>query len=61
MLFRNYKEQLVAYEILGSASEDLHCIVSNLKLRIVASTHAPELTPVIDCHLRYVLELSLPK
>ncbi|KAJ3643178.1 hypothetical protein Zmor_025903 [Zophobas morio] len=48
---KNYKEQLVAYEILGSASEDLHCIVSNLKLRIVASTHAPELTPVIDCHL----------
>ncbi|RZC42308.1 vacuolar protein sorting-associated protein 13D [Asbolus verrucosus] len=48
---KDYKEQLVAYEILGSASEDLHCIVSNLKLRIVASTHAPDLTPVIDCPL----------
>nr|XP_015839049.1 PREDICTED: vacuolar protein sorting-associated protein 13D isoform X1 [Tribolium castaneum] len=48
---KDYKEQLVAYEILGSASEDLHCIVSNLKFRIVASTHAPDLTPVIDCHL----------
>ncbi|XP_028134062.1 intermembrane lipid transfer protein Vps13D [Diabrotica virgifera virgifera] len=48
---KNYNEQLVAYEILGSASEDLMCIVSNKILRIVTSTKTPELTSVIECHL----------
>ncbi|XP_056631377.1 intermembrane lipid transfer protein Vps13D [Diorhabda sublineata] len=48
---KNYSEQLIAYEILGSASEDLLCIVSNEMLRIVTSTKTPELTPVIECPL----------
>ncbi|CAH0555796.1 unnamed protein product [Brassicogethes aeneus] len=48
---KNYEEQLVAYQILGTASEDLQCIVSNKKVRIVANTQSIDLTLVIDCHL----------
>lgn len=50
--FRNYKEQLVAYEVLGSAFEDLLCIVSNEIVRIVTTTRTPDITPVIECSLR---------
>ncbi|KAK9889536.1 hypothetical protein WA026_006891 [Henosepilachna vigintioctopunctata] len=46
---KNYDEQLIAFDILGSASEDLQCIVSNKRIRIVANNQ--ELTPIIDCHL----------
>ncbi|KAL3268817.1 hypothetical protein HHI36_007913 [Cryptolaemus montrouzieri] len=46
---KNYNEQLIAFEVLGSASEDLQCIVSNERIRIVANN--PDLTPIIDCHL----------
>lgn len=48
---KNYKEQLISFEVLGSASEDLQCIISNERIRIVASNHLPDLTPIIDCHL----------
>lgn len=50
--FRNYEEQLIAYQVLGSASEDLLCIVSDKMIRIVTSTKTPELTTVIECPLR---------
>ncbi|XP_044753631.1 vacuolar protein sorting-associated protein 13D [Coccinella septempunctata] len=46
---KNYNEQLIAFEVLGSASEDLQCIVSNERIRIVANNS--DLTPIIDCHL----------
>ncbi|KAJ8920133.1 hypothetical protein NQ315_011790 [Exocentrus adspersus] len=48
---KNYDEQLIAYQVLGSASEDLLCIVSNKVIRIVTSTRTPELTTVIECPL----------
>ncbi|CAG9856524.1 unnamed protein product [Phyllotreta striolata] len=48
---KNYSEKLIAFEILGSASEDLLCIVSNETLRIVTSTKSPELTSVVECLL----------
>ncbi|KAJ8964860.1 hypothetical protein NQ314_004578 [Rhamnusium bicolor] len=49
---KNYEEQLIAYQVLGSASENLLCIVSNRMIRIVTSTRTPDLTPVIECPLR---------
>ncbi|CAH1990127.1 unnamed protein product [Acanthoscelides obtectus] len=48
---KNYDEQLVAYQVLGSASENLICIVSNKMIRIVTSIRSPDLTPVIECPL----------
>ncbi|KAJ8974054.1 hypothetical protein NQ317_002300 [Molorchus minor] len=46
-----YEERLIAYQVLGSASEDLLCIVTDKMVRIVTSTRTPELTPVIECPL----------
>ncbi|KAG5879440.1 hypothetical protein JTB14_025696 [Gonioctena quinquepunctata] len=48
---KNFEEQLVAFQVLGSASEDIFCIVSNKMIRIVTNTRSPDLTPVIECSL----------
>ncbi|XP_045474860.1 vacuolar protein sorting-associated protein 13D isoform X2 [Harmonia axyridis] len=54
---KNYNEQLIAFEVLGSASEDLQCIVSNERIRIVANNQ--DLTPIIDCHLINLISCKL--
>nr|CAI5831310.1 unnamed protein product [Callosobruchus analis] len=57
---KNYEEHLVAYQVLGSASEDLICIVSNKMIRIVTSSRSPDLTPVIECPLsRFYIEIVM--
>ncbi|CAG9818576.1 unnamed protein product [Phaedon cochleariae] len=48
---KNYEEQLVSFQVLGSASEDLLCIVSDKMIRIVTSTRLPDLTTIIECDL----------
>uniref|UniRef100_A0AAR5PHD2 UBA domain-containing protein n=1 Tax=Dendroctonus ponderosae TaxID=77166 RepID=A0AAR5PHD2_DENPD len=47
----NYEERLLAYQIVGNLSEDLLCIVSDKMIRIVTTSRAPELTPVLECSL----------
>ncbi|KAL1513260.1 hypothetical protein ABEB36_002689 [Hypothenemus hampei] len=49
---KNYEEKLLAYQILGNASEDLLCIVSDRLIRIITTLKSPELTPVLECPLR---------
>ncbi|XP_074028701.1 vacuolar protein sorting 13D [Leptinotarsa decemlineata] len=48
---KNFEEHLVAFQGLGSASEDIFCVVSDKMIRIVTNTRSPELTPVIECAL----------
>ncbi|XP_050302982.1 intermembrane lipid transfer protein Vps13D isoform X2 [Anthonomus grandis grandis] len=48
---KRYEEKLLAYQILGNASEDLLCIVSDRMIRIVTTVKFPELTTVIECSL----------
>ncbi|XP_060529289.1 intermembrane lipid transfer protein Vps13D isoform X2 [Cylas formicarius] len=48
---KNYDEKLLAYQVLGSVSEDLLCIVSDKMIRIVTGVKNMELTSVIECPL----------
>lgn len=49
---RNYEEKLLAYQVVGNASEDLLCVISDRLIRIVTTLRAPELTPVLEVPLR---------
>lgn len=55
LFYRNYSEQLVAYESLRSGAEDLRIIVSTERVRVVAGTNGHSLAIVIETHLRYLL------
>ncbi|KAF5273971.1 hypothetical protein FQA39_LY01087 [Lamprigera yunnana] len=53
---RNYSEQLVAYELLRSGSEDLRIIVSNEYVRIVTGTKTNSLTTFLEVHISDVIQ-----
>ncbi|KAK4875461.1 hypothetical protein RN001_011883 [Aquatica leii] len=53
---RNYSEQLVAYELLRSGSEDLRIIVSNEYVRIVTGTKSNSLTTFLEVHISDVIQ-----
>lgn len=55
--FRNYGENLVAYECLRSNSDDLRVIISDQRIRIVTcSPSNNNVTTVIESSLRYLLQ-----